>query len=187
MELFRITKQTNWNEHNMVKNPNWKEATSRLFTSVAKDFISGQLRAVIKSRGPGISSSYYECGPRLSLMENKGKLEPKETPRCLIPRLLVVFTQQLEILTTTLTAVNKFSKWPEWDLNQGPLDCESDASTTLPHSLLKVKSCTRNILQSLFLPKTFLLYGIYRSVQGKNFCFHTQFSHSTIYDLMTEH
>ena len=35
-------------------------------------------------------------------MENKGKLEPIETPRCLIPHLLVVFTQQLEILTTTL-------------------------------------------------------------------------------------
>ena len=29
-------------------------------------------------------------------------MEPKEIPSCLIPRLLVVFTQQLEILVTTL-------------------------------------------------------------------------------------
>ena len=62
-------------------------------------------RAVIKSRGLGISPGYYECGPHLFLMENKGKLEPKETPRCLIRRLLVVFTQQLKILTTTLENV----------------------------------------------------------------------------------
>ena len=41
--------------------------------------------------------------PWLLLMENKRKLEPKETQRCLIPRLLLVFTRQLEILTTTLT------------------------------------------------------------------------------------
>ena len=66
-------------------------------------------RAVIKSRGPGISPGYYECRPRLLLMENKGKLEPKETPRCLIPRLIVVFTQQLEILTTTLYTIIKSS------------------------------------------------------------------------------
>ena len=59
-------------------------------------------RAVIKSRGPGISPSYYECGPGLLLLENRRKLEPKEAPRCLIPRLLVVFTRQLEILATTL-------------------------------------------------------------------------------------
>ena len=58
-------------------------------------------RAVIKSQGPGISPGYYECGPGLLLMENKRKLEPKETPRCLIPCLLVVFTWQLEILMTT--------------------------------------------------------------------------------------
>ena len=60
-------------------------------------------RAVIKSQGVGISPGYYDCGLRLLLMENKRKLEPKETPRCLIPRLLLVFTRQLEILTTTLT------------------------------------------------------------------------------------
>ena len=62
----------------------------------------GTCRAVIKSWGPGIFPGYYECGPRLLLLENRRKLEPKETPRCLIPRLLFVFTRQLEILATTL-------------------------------------------------------------------------------------
>ena len=52
-------------------------------------------RAVIKSRGPGTSPGYYECGSRLLLLENRRKLEPKETPKCSIPRLL-------EILATTL-------------------------------------------------------------------------------------
>ena len=59
--------------------------------------------AVIKSRGPGISPSYYECGPRLLSLENSRKIEPEETHSCLIPRLLVVFLLQLEILVTTLT------------------------------------------------------------------------------------
>ena len=43
------------------------------------------LDAVIKSRGPGISPSYYECGPRLLLLENKRKIGPKEIPSGLIP------------------------------------------------------------------------------------------------------
>ena len=59
-------------------------------------------RAVIKGRGPGISPGYYERGARLLSKENRRKIEPKETPSCLIPRLLVVFTRQLEILVTTL-------------------------------------------------------------------------------------
>ena len=52
--------------------------------------------------GPGISPSYYEHGPWLLSKENKRKIDPTENPSCLIPRLLVVFTQQLEILVTTL-------------------------------------------------------------------------------------
>ena len=40
--------------------------------------------------------------PRLLLLENRRKIEPKEIPSHLIPRLLVVFTWQLEILVTTL-------------------------------------------------------------------------------------
>ena len=59
-------------------------------------------RAVIKSRGPEISPSYYECGPQLLSLENSRKIEPKETHSCLIPRLLVVFLRQLEIFVTTL-------------------------------------------------------------------------------------
>ena len=59
-----------------------------------------------KSQGPGISPGYYECGSRLLLLEYRRKLEPKETPKCLIPRLLVVSTRQLEILVTTLSIEN---------------------------------------------------------------------------------
>ena len=54
-------------------------------------------RAVIKRWGLGFFPSYCKCGPQLLSKENKRKIEPKEIPRCLIPRLLVVFTRQLEI------------------------------------------------------------------------------------------
>ena len=40
--------------------------------------------------------------PGLLSNENRRKIKPKETPSCLIPRLLLVFIQQLEILVTTL-------------------------------------------------------------------------------------
>ena len=63
-------------------------------------------RAVIKRRGPGISPGYYERFPQLLSEENRRKIEPREIPSCLIPRLLVVFTQQLEILVTTLSEGN---------------------------------------------------------------------------------
>ena len=59
-------------------------------------------KAVIKSRGPGIFPSYYERGPQLLAKENRRKIEPKEIPSSFIPSLLVVFTQQLEILVTSL-------------------------------------------------------------------------------------
>ena len=59
-------------------------------------------RAVIKRRGLGISPGYYERLPQLLSKENKRKIELKEIPNCLIPRLFVVFTGQLEILATTL-------------------------------------------------------------------------------------
>ena len=39
-------------------------------------------------------------------MENRRKIEPKEIPSRLIPRLLVVFTRQLEILVSTLHRVS---------------------------------------------------------------------------------
>ena len=38
-------------------------------------------------------------------MENRRKIQPKEIPSCMIPRLLVVFTWQLEIVVTTLATV----------------------------------------------------------------------------------
>ena len=53
-------------------------------------------------RGPGIFPGYEESGPRLLLLKDRRKIEPKEIPSRLIPRLLVVFTRQLEILVTTL-------------------------------------------------------------------------------------
>ena len=63
-------------------------------------------RVVIKSPGPGIFPGYWESGPRLLLLENRRKIEPKEIPSRLIPCLLVVFTRQLEILVTTLNSIS---------------------------------------------------------------------------------
>jgi len=60
------------------------------------------IRAVLKSRGLGISPSYYEHGPWLLSQENRRKIKTKEIPSCWIPHLLVVFMQQLEILVTAL-------------------------------------------------------------------------------------
>ena len=56
----------------------------------------------LSARGPGISPGYYEHGPRLLSWENTRKIEPKEIASCMIPFLLAVFTQQLEILMTAL-------------------------------------------------------------------------------------
>ena len=42
------------------------------------------------------AKGYYECGSRLYSRENRRKIEPKEIFSCLIPRLLDVFTWQLE-------------------------------------------------------------------------------------------
>ena len=51
---------------------------------------------------------YYEGGPRLLSKENRRKIEPEKTRSCLISHLLVVFTQQLEILVTTLLSSQIF-------------------------------------------------------------------------------
>ena len=63
-----------------------------------------QLRGKKKNKEvTGIPPGYYKCGPQLLSSENRRKIEPKEIPSCLIPCLLVVFyTQQLEILVTSL-------------------------------------------------------------------------------------
>ena len=59
---------------------------------------------VIKRWGLGISLGYSDHGPRLLLKENNRKIIPKETPSgSMIPRLLVVFTLQLEIVGVVLT------------------------------------------------------------------------------------
>ena len=51
--------------------------------------------------------------PQLLSKENYGrKTEPKETPSCLIPRLLLVFSWQLKILVTTLQT------WGGWGLQK---------------------------------------------------------------------
>ena len=54
--------------------------------------------------GRGFPPATMSVALRLLLMENRRKLQPRDESqeRCLIPRLLVVFTRQLEILTTTL-------------------------------------------------------------------------------------
>ena len=46
--------------------------------------------------------------PPATFIGIRRKIEPKEIPSCLIPRLLVVFTRQLEILLTTLEASENF-------------------------------------------------------------------------------
>ena len=53
-------------------------------------------------RGAGDFPRILREWPPATLLENRTKIEPKEIPSGLIPRLLVVFTQQLEILVTTL-------------------------------------------------------------------------------------
>ena len=54
--------------------------------------------AVIKSRGLGFPLATMNVAPGYF----HRKIEPKEIPSCLIPHILVVFTQQLEILETAL-------------------------------------------------------------------------------------
>ena len=56
----------------------------------------------LRAGGRGFSPATKRVAPRLLLLENRRKIEPKEIPSRLIPHLLVVFTQQLEILVTTL-------------------------------------------------------------------------------------
>ena len=46
--------------------------------------------------------------PPATFIGKQKKIEPKEIPSCLISHLLVVFTQQLEILVTALTSTTVF-------------------------------------------------------------------------------
>ena len=65
----------------------------------------------LRAGGRGFPPATMSEAPRLLLMENRRKLEPKDESqkRCLIPRLLVVFTRQLEILTTTLQVASLYA------------------------------------------------------------------------------
>ena len=54
----------------------------------------------------GTSPSYDECDSWLFSQENRGKVEPKEIPGCLLPCLFVIFIWQLDILVTALIKSN---------------------------------------------------------------------------------
>ena len=54
----------------------------------------------LRGGGWGFLPATENVAPWLLSKENRGKIEPKEITSCLTPRLLVVFTPQLEILVT---------------------------------------------------------------------------------------
>ena len=56
----------------------------------------------LRAGGGGFSPATKRVAPGYFYRKNRRKIEPKEIPSHLIPRLLVVFTRQLEILVTTL-------------------------------------------------------------------------------------
>ena len=60
------------------------------------------IRAVIKRRRPGFPPPTTNVGPGYFHRKIEKKIEPKEIPSSLIPRLVVVSSWQLEILVTTL-------------------------------------------------------------------------------------
>ena len=60
-------------------------------------------RAVIERRGWGFPPATMNVAPDYFHRKTEEQIEQNETPSCLIPRLLVVFTRQLEMLVTTLT------------------------------------------------------------------------------------
>ena len=56
----------------------------------------------------GLSLTAGSRGLRATFMRNRRKGEPEEILSCLIPHLLVVFTQQLEISVTALMVIHLF-------------------------------------------------------------------------------
>ena len=60
------------------------------------------IRAVIKWWGHGFPPPTMNVGPGYFHRKIEKKIEPKEIRICLISRLVVVFSWQLEILVTTL-------------------------------------------------------------------------------------
>ena len=69
----------------------------------------------LRGRGWGFPPATMNVAPKCSqrkieekeIKTRRKRIEPKETPSCLILCLLVVFTQQLEILVTALLTVSK--------------------------------------------------------------------------------
>jgi len=55
-----------------------------------------------RAPGQGFPLVTIKHNPWLLLLENRRKRELKEIPSCLIPHLLIVFAQELEILVTAL-------------------------------------------------------------------------------------
>ena len=60
------------------------------------------IRTVIERRGQGNSPDYYVCDPRLFLNRRNIHVALKEIASSFIPRLLVVFTRQVQILVISL-------------------------------------------------------------------------------------
>ena len=67
--------------------------------TISLDSISG---LSLRARGRGFSLATISVALGY-FFGNRRKMEPKEIPSCLIPHLLAVFTQQLEVLVTSLT------------------------------------------------------------------------------------
>ena len=65
----------------------------------------------LRAGSRGFSPATKRVAPGQFFWENRRKIEPKEIPSRLIPRLLVVFTRQLEILVTTLQLLRVFFLW----------------------------------------------------------------------------
>ena len=59
----------------------------------------------LRAGGRGFSPATKRVAPGLLLSDYRRKIEPKEISSHLIPRLLVVFTRQLEILVTKVQEV----------------------------------------------------------------------------------
>ena len=83
------------------------------------------IRAVIKSRVPGIFPGFYGCGPRLLLLESRRNIEPKQIPRWLIPCLLLMYFSQILCLGTFLICLC-YLVFIEWSgLSKSFLACEN--------------------------------------------------------------
>ena len=110
MSLYHLQSSENWIIRAQAEEPNhgyehcdckWK-SHNQSWKKVKDGYI--QTSPELSQAGAGDPSppQLLWMWPPATLKENRRKIEPKETCSCLIPRLLVVFTQHLEILVTTL-------------------------------------------------------------------------------------